>query len=418
MATVKIVVLKHQQREDKTWNVKIRITHDRQSAYISTQYYVSKELITQRNDKFELKVNNNPVYDAAMLDVLHIRSEIVRLGHLIDNFTAKRLCQHMEELLSGNNSKDILFFPFAYSYFDEMTKAGRAIGVNHRARIKKFQAFTGNSVELFTDITSALLQKYEMYLRDEVFSIVSIIDYISVIHNVFTAAKLRYNDEDTGVIKIPNNPFSKYKYPKKPINRKKALTREQIQSIMNFDTKLKGLQIARDAFIISFLLCGINSADLYYVTGNNGRVDYERRKTKDRRADNAFISIKIEPELLPYIERYKDSKRLFSFFQRNVSHQQFNRAVNEHLKVIGKELEIENLTFYAARHSWATIARNNCGISMDDVSMCLNHKSGYSTTDQYIKRDWSLIDKINRKVIDYLFFNSEIDIKEKEKAAK
>jgi hypothetical protein len=58
-----------QQREDKTWNVKIRITHERQSAYISTQHYVGKELISQKSGKFELKTNNNPVYDAVMLDV-------------------------------------------------------------------------------------------------------------------------------------------------------------------------------------------------------------------------------------------------------------------------------------------------------------------------------------------------------------
>lgn len=45
---------------------------------------------------------------------------------------------------------------------------------------------------------------------------------------------------------------------------------------------------------------------------------------------------------------------------------------------------------------------SNCGVSMDDVAMCLNHKSGYNTTDQYVKKDWSIIDNANRKVIDYL----------------
>lgn len=29
MATVKIIILKHQKRDDETWNVKIRITHER-----------------------------------------------------------------------------------------------------------------------------------------------------------------------------------------------------------------------------------------------------------------------------------------------------------------------------------------------------------------------------------------------------
>lgn len=409
MATVKAIILKHQEREDKTWNVKIRITHDRKVSYIPTTHYIGRNLI---NKNYELKANNNPVYDAVMVDVLRIRSEISKMGHLINNFTARKLCEYMENILSGNNSKNILFFDFAYSYFDEMSRNGRAIGTVHKSRVKKFQQFTGNSVENFTDITSQTLVKYELYLRNNGFSEISIIDYISVIKNVFESAKSRYNDEDTGVIKIPNNPFAKYKFPKRPVSRKKALSKEQIVSIANYETKLKGVQIARDAFIISFLLCGMNSADLYYAENIDGRVDYERRKTKDRRADNAFISINIEPELLPYIERYKDFERLFSFYKRNCSHQRFNVAINEHLKVIGGELDIENLTYYAARHSWATIARNDCGVSMDDIAMSLNHKSGHDVTDTYIKKDWSRIDEANRKVIDFVF-HSEKEDKEK-----
>lgn len=407
MATVKIVLLKHQQKEDKTWNVKIRITHDRQSAYISTQHYVGKEYITNRGGKFELRVNNNPVYDVLMSDVLRIRAEIARLGHSLNSFTAKSLCVHMEKMLSGYFTKEIHFFEFAYSHFDKMLSNGRTIGAVHRSRINKFSKFTGKSVDLFTDITSGVIVKYEKYLREEGLSEVSIIDYISVIKNVFDVAKDQYNDEDAEVIKIPNDPFAKYKYPKKPVSRKKALSKKQILSIMNYETNLKGLQIARDAFVISFLLCGINSADLYYVKEENGRVEYERRKTSGRRADSAFISIKIEKELLSYIERYKDSERLFSFYKRNSSHQRFNAAVNEHLKIIGESLGIDSLTYYAARHSWATIARNECGISMDDVAFCLNHKSGHDVTDTYIKKDWSIIDRANRKVLDFVFGDKE-----------
>jgi len=48
MATVKIIILKHQRREDNTWNVKIRITHERQSSYIATTHYVGSELIMWR----------------------------------------------------------------------------------------------------------------------------------------------------------------------------------------------------------------------------------------------------------------------------------------------------------------------------------------------------------------------------------
>lgn len=88
---------------------------------------------------------------------------------------------------------------------------------------------------------------------------------------------------------------------------------------------------------------------------------------------------------------------------RYSTHKQFVHKVNAHLKKVGDELGIPDLTLYAARHSWATIARNECGISMDDVAMCLNHKSGHDVTDTYIKKDWSRIDRANRKVLDYVF---------------
>jgi len=52
MATLKAVVLEHQQREDKTWNVKIRVTHNRKTAHMKTSIYVVKQQMTKN---FEIK---------------------------------------------------------------------------------------------------------------------------------------------------------------------------------------------------------------------------------------------------------------------------------------------------------------------------------------------------------------------------
>lgn len=46
----------------------------------------------------------------------------------------------------------------------------------------------------------------------------------------------------------------------------------------------------------------------------------------------------------------------------------------------------DNVTTYTARHSFATIARNECGVSKDDISMCLTHSSGLDITDRYTER--------------------------------
>lgn len=66
-------------------------------------------------------------------------------------------------------------------------------------------------------------------------------------------------------------------------------------------------------------------------------------------------------------------------------------------------LEIDYVQFYSARHSFATIARNDCGFGKDDIAMCLNHSSGRSVTDSYIKEDYSVIEKVIKGVVKFVF---------------
>ena len=82
----------------------------------------------------------------------------------------------------------------------------------------------------------------------------------------------------------------------------------------------------------------------------------------------------------------------------------FNRAINFGLKEIGAILGIEDLEFYAARHSWATIALNKCGIDKYTVHSALNHvDDAMKVTDIYIERDFVIENQANVKVLKYVF---------------
>ena len=82
----------------------------------------------------------------------------------------------------------------------------------------------------------------------------------------------------------------------------------------------------------------------------------------------------------------------------------FNRAINLGLKTIGKELNLFDLEYYAARHSWATIALNKLGISKYIVHEALNHiDESMRVTDIYIERDFVNENKANAKVIKFVF---------------
>ena len=97
------------------------------------------------------------------------------------------------------------------------------------------------------------------------------------------------------------------------------------------------------------------------------------------------------------LDKYKGKKTLLDL-KDFVSFKEFNNILNKRIKHIAP-----GLFFYMARHTWATFARNKCDVSKDDVAMSLNHiDQALKTTDTYIDPDWSIIDRANRKVLDYL----------------
>ncbi|MDR1674947.1 MAG: hypothetical protein LBR86_00520 [Tannerella sp.] len=225
-------------------------------------------------------------------------------------------------------------------------------------------------------------------------------------------AKRKYNRESEGMICIPQSPFTEFGIPKLPPVRKRALAVKTVQAIAalpympDVSWGENRYNLAKDMFLLSFALVGMNSVDLYNCDCiEDGRITYRRTKVTGRRADGAEISIRIEPEILPLVEKYRDpaGERVFKFHRMYATPNTFNCAINRGLKKIGAEngVNVEDLEFYAARHSWATIAVNVAGINKYAVHEALNHVSGeMKVTDIYIKKDYSLIDEANRKVLD------------------
>lgn len=332
------------------------------------------------------------------------------------------------ELLNHEHEKNqvIDFIKFSHEWIASTTIKGAP---NYTTAINALVRFIGKEELDINLITLDFLEDFKSFLNKEreirtkrlmqqgkrVPSNRSLSLYLISIKKLFNEAKKRYNKKDKNLILIPNSPFIELEIPKQEATRKRAISADIIKKVWKLPYKdmKKGYKatcrynLAKDCFILSFCLMGMNSADLYNATEMKGNtITYNRTKTKDRRLDKAQMKVDIPKLAQPLIEKYKDKtgKRLFNFYQYYVDEKGFNKAINYGLKEIGRLLEIDDLEYYAARHSWATIALNKVGIDKYTVHAALNHvDETMRVTDIYIERDFANENRANAKVVKYVF---------------
>lgn len=221
---------------------------------------------------------------------------------------------------------------------------------------------------------------------------------------IYQAAKDQYNDEDSGVILIPRSPFSTIKRSYPVPKGQRSVGFEVMQQIISAQVRTQMEREALDLFVVSFALMGANLADLFFATPPQGGVwKYNRMKTASRRADGAPMEVTVPEELEPFIARLQDGPSgwwLPALHRISAKKDICTAKVNAALRKWCKSEGVPEFTFYAARHTWATLARK-WGVEKATVDECLVHKGDYDVTDIYLEKDWDLLAKANRVVLSH-----------------
>ena len=119
--TFKADILKHDQRKDGTWNVKIRITKDRTVVRIPTNFYVSRPYLSRKYEITHLETLNSC---QAIID--DFRAIINRLGDEVDTYDAKSLAKYLvEEKAKKAVNNRIDFIAFAENHVEKLRSEGR-----------------------------------------------------------------------------------------------------------------------------------------------------------------------------------------------------------------------------------------------------------------------------------------------------
>ena len=226
--------------------------------------------------------------------------------------------------------------------------------------------------------------------------------YLAHLSHIYDGAKDRYNDEDGGAVVIPRSPFRKLDMtPPKPKNAPEPLDVSTIQAMI--DTPLDSPRRASlDVFLASFLLMGVNAADLWEATPPKGKKwVFFRKKTRNRRDDHARIECAILPVLWPYLRRLGAGTSsewwLPRFHERGKDASIAGQSVNYHLKKWAAERGMAEFTLGSARHSWATLTRK-CRIEKATADDGMGHVGEYRVFDIYAVKDWDAVAEANAKV--------------------
>lgn len=403
MATLKAIV--KSRAKNGMYPVYIRITQNRQFSYVRTSWMV--------NDK-GLSDDKKDIIDPYVIQQTSLMiSDYYNKLNLSDT-SAWSSSEIMNYLLEFG--KDLSFSEYTRNHIEKMKARGQErTSRNYKWALQHLERFAGTDDLMFSRLTSSFLNRWI-----ESLSVTNRCkeQYPVCIREVFKAAMKEYNDEELGIIKI-KNPWSKIVIPKADIPEKRAISASMLRKFFNvvpdrsrFTHPL--MELGQDVALISFCMCGLNAVDIFNAEKGqyvDGIFHYERRKTRNSRSDKGYFEVRVPEFLKPTFEKYLsknvDSPWLFEFHERLSTSDSFCANVNIGIKQIWEKVDPNyKESLYAFRHSWATIAQNECGASLAEVDFGLNHSMNRMAR-VYVKIDYSPAWTLNEKVIDFIFFSDK-----------
>lgn len=405
MTTLKPCVQK--QRADGFYQVYIRVTHDRKIGYIKTDKVVMKKSVTKTKE----------IKDNAVLNYC---------TNLILEYTNRLNCQDtskwsLQEIIKFLTTleTDICFSEYAQKHITRLINNGQErTAKNYKLAVAHLERYLGTTRVMFSTLTSTVLQRWiaQLALTNRAKEM-----YPVCVRQIFKAALLELNDEERGLIRIKFNPWLKVQIPKSDRAEKRAISAEACREFFNRPLpKTKMLsslpELGRDVAMLVLCLGGINTVDLFNMRKSNyknGVLCYKRAKTRHSRSDEAYFEMRVEPFIRTVFEKYLSEPEddfLFTFHKRYCDSDSFCANVNNGIRKICEDMEMKKEEYYCVytfRHTWGTVAQNDCDANLYDVAFGMNHSHGLKVTRGYVKLDYSPAWKLNAKVIDFIFFSNE-----------
>lgn len=393
MAKVSFVLDQRTQNKFGQSPVKIQITNRNTMTQISTGIFVrAKDFTDNPNFPIDRHVLGAKEITAQLQAAANKYIETVLDLHergRLDSMTAAEIRQYAERKRQQTPSRN--FSETLQYYIDNHCTTEKTKGTYLYTQ-QKLNAYTDNAILEFEDIDYPFLLEFKDWMINHELK-------TNTRGIVFRCMRAVWNyGIKTRIAKRDDNPFTSDFRIESATKEIDYLPLKVWKKLCTADLK-GGQAMARDFFLLSFYLCGINPVDLYNMD-RCGRKEVSFVRQKIAFHDPEPCKIGIQPAAQAIIDKYRGDNKLLSFFEHYSCYNVFKRFITTKLKEAGEAIQYPRLYFYQARYSWATYAVN-VGVSELVIDKALGHKPRGLVGQRYAYVSWDMVNRANKDVIDF-----------------
>lgn len=363
MATIKLALLKHTQAKDGSFKIRIAIGHRSETHYIVTPYKVNSPSEFVNGTVVRLPQSHQMNIELRKL----LNDYEQRLATISDPDAYS--CQQLRDILKNMRPKTsaTTFSQVSKEYQAELIKDGQQSYASMLdGALTKFTTFFNGDIFL-SEITTTTISEFERWLKRSGASQAYSGMILSMTRTIINRA-IRQQ-----LVSYQIHPFL---YWKRPADREREIdiSVEETRLIRDCQPRLRKHLIARDIFMLSYYLGGINLIDMLAIDFKKRSViEYVRHKSRNTKTSDNRISFTIQPEAQELINKWMNRNTGHLDFGYNFSYKNFLRFVTRGIKSLAEELNItdfQKVCYYSARKSFVQHGFD-LGISLEVLEYCV-----------------------------------------------
>ncbi len=391
MANFSIVIVPTKKLSNGRHRIRIAVAHHSQTRYISTQFTLdsASQIKNGRVVRHENAANMN----ACLRKLINEYEEIVTSISYLPAISCTELIRIINY---EQRKKGITFQSVAREYMNFMKGEEREKSYKlYMIASDRFIKYMKGDFPLI-QLTPLHIQEFAKVLREESLSDTTIRIYLTLIKVILNyAGKMNY-------VTYSIHPFILFKMPASNV-RELDLSIDELKRIRDVHLLKPSLSIARDIFMLTYYLGGINLRDLLtYNFKDKDYMRYIRHKTRNSKKGENEIVFTLQPEAKVIIDKYL-TKEGYLKFGKYSSYKQIYSLIFRHIGKVSILSGIKKkVTYYSARKTFAQHGYN-LGIQIEKIEYCIGHSmKNNRPIFNYIKIMQEHADKVFREILNQL----------------